>query len=150
MLKKMMVIGLGVAAFVGCKDKPGYYPNRDEYLRKPVSMIRADGSKRIYPSEAPRGRDLVARSQVGYMAKTVDVANLSSEDWGEFEIWVNGQYVVDVPGLKAGELTSVPWDALYDREGKHPPRDSRTFLVSTVEVYKDGKLYDVRVMIPPN
>lgn len=131
----------------GCTNQPGMLPNQDATLRKPVWVIRADAAQRAYPAEATRVRGLVARSQIGYMAKTVEVANLSTEDWENVEIWVNKEFVVFLPKIEKGTLRAVPFDAMFNREGKHIPTDSRTFVVETVEVFMGGKLYDVKVTV---
>lgn len=142
-----MGLALATAVLAGCEARPGLLPNKDASLRRPTAVIRADGAQRIYPSEAPRLKGLAARSQIGYMAKTVEVANLSTDEWENVEVWVNGQYVVYLPRIERGVLKSIPWDALYDREGKHLPKDSRTFVVNTVEVFMGGSLYDVPVTV---
>lgn len=81
------------------------------------------------------------------MAKTVDVANLSTEDWENIEVWVNKEFVVFLPKIEQGTLRSIPFDAMFNRQGQHLPKDSRTFVVETVEVFMGGKLYDVKVTV---
>lgn len=141
----VLLAGVGLAG--GCTEKPGYYPNRDPALRRPVVSLRADAAGRIYPSEATRVRGLAARSQIGYMAKTVDVVNLSGEDFENVEVWVNGRYVCFLPVIERGVLKSIPYDAMFDREGNAIPKESRTFVVETVELYMGGKLYDLVTQI---
>lgn len=145
----LTVAALLVAALtaLGCESRPGYYPNQDLSLRKPIRTIRADSVQRIYPAEAARVKGIAARSQVGYMAKTVDVANLTDTDWTEVEVWVNETYVCYLPKIEAGVLKSIPWDALYDRDAKTLPKESHNFVVNTVEVYMGGKLYEVPVRL---
>lgn len=138
----------GVLA-VGCAARPSLLPNVDPALRRTVAELRADAATRSYPADAPRGRGLAARSQIGYMAKRVDVANLSQTDWQNVEVWVNRRYVVFLPRIEAGTLRSIPFTALYDRDGQHLPTDSRTFVVETVEVLVDGQLHDLRVTVAP-
>lgn len=144
--------GLGVAmgvlaAGAACAAKPSLLPNRDPALRRTVAEFRADAATRSYPADAPRGRGLEARSQIGYMAKRVDLANLSQQDWENVEVWVNRQYVVFLPRIERGTLRSIPFTALFDRDGNHMPTNSRTFVVETVEVLLDGQLYDIRVTV---
>lgn len=134
------------ALSLGCEAKPGILPNADPNLRKPIKTIRADGVQRAYPSEAPRAKGLAGRAQVGYMAKNVDVANFGDEDWTDVEIWVNETYVCHLPKIEAGVAKSIPFDALFDREGNHVP--NRKLIVDTVEVYMGGKLYDLKVGLP--
>lgn len=131
----------------GCAAQPSLLPNPDPALRRTVAEFRADAATRSYPAEAPRGRGLEARSQIGYMAKRVDVANLSQQDWQNIEVWVNRRYVVFLPRIERGTLRSIPFTALFDREGNHMPTDSRTFVVETVEVLLDGQLYDIKVTV---
>lgn len=147
------VVGAIVGGGMGC-DEPGYYPNQDPALRKSRTALRADSTQRLYPADASRVKGLAIRSQIGYMARTVDVANLTDQDFANVEVWVNGQYVCYLPKMEKGVLKSIPWDALYDREGKHLPTDGagvRSFVVNTVELYMDNgggaKLYDVPVSV---
>lgn len=126
---RQYAILLAALLLTGCKDTPGFYPNAEPALRNSVGSYRTDAAQRIYPTEAPRGSNLVARAQIGYVVKAVDVANLSTADWDNVEVWVNKQYVCFLPKMQAGRLKSIPFDALFDRNGQHIPRDSRTFVV---------------------
>jgi len=141
------LVALGAVLAGGCTDTPGMLRNQDASLRRPTSVIRADAAQRVYPSEAPRVRGLASRSQIGYMAKTVEVANLSTEDWENVEVWVNKQFVVFLPRIEKGTLRAIPFDAMFDRDGRHIPKNSRTFVVETVEVFMGGKLHDVKVTV---
>jgi hypothetical protein len=134
-------------AVVGCRETPGLLRNQDPVLRQPKTVLRADAARRTYPSEAARVQGLAARSQIGYMAKTVEVANLSDADWDSVEVWVNKQYVVFLPKIEARALRAIPFDAMYDQSGQHLPTESRTFVVETVEVFMGGKLYDIKVTV---
>lgn len=140
------VVGL-LGSAGGCEETPGYYPNQDLTLRRPVKEIRADAAQRIYPVDAAKVKNLPVRARIGYMAKTVDVVNLTDTDWTDVEVWVNGQWVCHLPRMEAGVLKSIPWNAFYDREGKSLPRESQSFVVSQVEVYMGGKLYAVPITI---
>ena len=145
--KSTFAVGAMAMALAGCHDTPGFYPNQDVALRKPIGNYRMDAARRTYPADAPRVRGLAARSQIGYVVKAVDVANLSDEDWNEVEVWVNKQYVCYLPRMEKGVLKSIPFDALYDGDGHHVPTGSRTFIVETVEVFFGGKLYDMPVRV---
>lgn len=141
------VILLGAALVIGCAPRPGVVPNSDPALNKPVASYRTAAAQKIYPSEAPRVKNLAARASVGYAAKTVDVANLTAEDWTDLEVWVNGEYVVALPKIDKGTLRSIPWDALFDRNGNHLPTRSHDFVVRTVEVYMGGKVYEIPIRL---
>lgn len=141
------VLTLAAVALGGCAQKPSLIPNQDPALRRTKAEFRADAATRVYPANAPRGRNLESRSQIGYMAKRVDVANLSQTDWQNVEVWVNQRYVVFLPRIERGTLRSIPFTALFDNQGNHIPTDSRTFVVETVEVLIDGQLYDIKVTV---
>jgi hypothetical protein len=147
-LSAIVLSGACVAFGLGCEARPGFYPNQDPTLREPIKTLRADGSQRLYPSEAPRVKGIAARAQIGYMSKTIDVANLGDEDWKDVEVWVNETYVCFLPIVQHGVLKSIPFNALFDREGNYIPRNSSTFIVQSVEVYIGGKLYEVKTQLP--
>lgn len=130
------------AIVAGCADHPTILPNQDKNLRRTNAQFAADAAKRHpYKADAPRGGTLPARSQVDYTFKFVDLANLSDTDWDNIEVWVNKNYVVFVPKLEKGKLDRLAFQMLFDDAGNSFPTSKTR--VQSVEVYKDGKMYDV-------
>ncbi len=128
----------------GC-HQTALIPNPDPTLRKSRSSFRADAAGRTYPADARKAKGLVARAQIGYHLKWVEVANLSEEDWTNVEVWIDGQYVAFVPSIPARTLKRIEFQSIYDKDGKMLPTESQTYAVSKLEVLIDGTLYDVTV-----
>jgi hypothetical protein len=153
----VVTIVLPVAAVViatllagGCSNRPTLLPNRDKGLRKTSTQFAADAAKRHpYKADADRGGEAVARAQIGYALDQLDVVNLSNEDWKDVEIWVNQQYVVAVPAMRKSDLKTLSFRMLYDANGKSFPTDNNkpAGRINKVEVYRDGKMYDVPVRL---
>jgi hypothetical protein len=134
-----------LAALAGCAGRAEIFPNSDKNLRKTAAQFAADAAKRFpYKSDAPRGGEAVGRAQVGYTLNTLEIINLSEEDWTDVEVWVNQSYVVFIPVMERGKLKRLPFQALYNDSGNSFPLNNRNTRVETVEVYRDGKMYDVR------
>jgi len=132
----------------GCAGRPSLIPNRDPALHKTSTQFAADAAKRFpYKSEAPQAGEAVARAQVRYAGKYLDVVNLSDQDWNNVEIWVNEQYVVFLPQMKAKDFKSLPFEMIYDEQGNYFPTDNMKHLVSKVQAYRDGKMYDIKVAL---
>ena len=139
------LIALGTLA--GCEGRPSLIPNSDPNLRKTSTQFAADAAKRFpYKADAPRGGEANGRAQVGYSVNKLEIENLGDDDWDDVEIWVNRSYVVWLPKLKArpGKITAIPFQAIYNQDGHSFPTDNRKTLINSVEVYHDGKMYDVK------
>jgi len=135
-----------LSGLAGCSGRPSILPNPDKSLRKTSAQFAADAAKRHpYKSDAPRGGQLAARAQVGYMLDRLEIVNLSDTDWTDVEVWVNKQYVVHVPRIEAGakRTTVLPFGMLFDDKGNSFPTNNNKVRVQSVELYMDGKLYDV-------
>jgi hypothetical protein len=127
----------------GCAGRPSILPNADKGLRKTSAQFAADAAKRQYKADAPRGGQIPGRAQVGYMLDRVEVVNLSDSDWADVEVWVNKKYVVHVPMMEKGKLKTLPFQMIFDEAGNNFPTDNSKHRVELVEIYKDGKTYDV-------
>jgi len=135
-----------VALVVGCKGRPSLMPNSDPMLRKTNAEFAADAKKRHpYPADATRGGEAVARAQVGYDRNVIEVANFGKEDWKAVDLWVNGKYVVHLPRVERGKLKSLNFKMFYDEKGRAMPDNGTR--VNTVEVLRDGTMYDVPVQL---
>ena len=145
-LPALTAIALIVAGCAG--GRPALIPNPDKNLRKASAQFAADAAVRHpYKSEAPRGGEAVARSQVGYSLDRLDLVNLSADEWQDVEVWVNQKYVVHLPRIEPNTLKIINFQMLYDDKGNYFPTNNKKVLVNKVEVFKDGKMYDVPVRL---
>jgi hypothetical protein len=136
----------------GCAEQGIVLPNSDPALRKPAAEFRADGAARHpFKADAPTGGRADGASQVNYTFDTLEVANFSSEDWNDVEVWVNRTHVVHVPNIEKNAEASktISFFMLVDAAGNSFPNDNidpRNH-VRRVEVLRDGALYDVPVKL---
>jgi hypothetical protein len=79
------------------------------------------------------------------MLDRIEMVNLSDEDWQDCEVWVNQQFVVHVPKMERGRLKRLNFQMIFDDKGKYVPTDK--FIVKKVEVFRDGKMFDVPVQL---
>lgn len=141
----ILLIGCGLVT-VGCAGRAELWPNSDPALRRTSAEFAADSAKRFpYKANAPRGGTALGRAQVGYTLNKIEIVNNGPEDWNDVEIWLNKQYVVHLPVLKAraGKVTSIPFQAIFNDQGHSFPTDNTKTLINKVEVYYGGKMYDV-------
>jgi len=131
-----------LAMLVGC-SQPTLFENPDPNLRKTKDELKTDASARNYRADAPRLQEPKARAQAVYDLNRLEVVNFTGKDWSDVEIWVNRQYVCFVPKMEDRKLKEIHFPMLYDRNGEHFPMDNKTVVVQTVEVYRDGMLYNV-------
>jgi hypothetical protein len=142
----LLIAVLLLVVGAGCKSGPSLTPNSDPALRKTNEEFAADAKKRHpYPADVPRGGEAVSRAQVGYDRNVIDVANLSNEDWKHVDVWVNRTHVVHVPRIERGRLRTLNFKMFYDTKGRSLPTSGTT--VDTVEILRDGTLYDVPVRL---
>lgn len=142
----MIVLGVLAGLIVGCAGRPSILPNTDKSLRKTSAQFAADAAKRHpYKADAPRGGEVAGRAQVGYMLDQLEIANLSDTDWSDVEVWVNKKYVVHVPLIEKGaqRVKVFPFQMIFDDAGNSFPTDNNTTRIESVELYKDGKMFDV-------
>jgi hypothetical protein len=134
-----------IAALIGCKGRTEVFPNRDPDLRRTPAQFAADAARRFpYKADAPRGGEAQARAQVAYWLDMIEIVNLSEETWADVEIWVNGTWVCHVPTMAPNDLKRINFRMLFDENGSSFPIDNRNTLVKKIEIYRDGKMYDVR------
>ena len=123
---------------------------RDE-LKTISAQFAADAATRFpYPADAPKGGDAQARAQVGYSLNKLEIANLSNEEWRDVEVWVNGTHVVFVPTMQPPNngqprLKTLHFQMIFDDKGNYFPLSNKEVLVTKVEIFREGKLYDVPV-----
>ena len=126
-------------------------PNPDSALHKTSTEFAVDAVRRFpYKANAPQGGDIIGRAQVGYMVKRVELVNLSADDWNNIEIWVNQKYVVFVPKMTPHVLEELPFQMFFEDQGHYFPKegsDAHDSLVTKVEIYMDGKMYNVPLQL---
>jgi hypothetical protein len=151
--KLLIVVLIGAlisGASIGCAGRTSLIPNSDPALRKSATQFAADAASRFpYPADAPKGGEADARAQVGYSLNKIEIANLSSEEWHDVEIWINGTHVVYLPTLQPPKddlprMKTLHFQMIYDDKGNYFPVDNKKILVKKVEIFRDGKLYNVR------
>ena len=148
-LRLSLLIG-SAALLGGCAGRAEIFPNSEPALRHTAAEFAADAAKRFpYKADAPRGGVADARAQVGYTVNKLEIENLGEDDWDDVEVWVNKSYVVYLPKMKAhpGKVTAIPFQAIYNEDGHSFPTDNRKTLINTVEVYHDGKMYDIKTQL---
>lgn len=126
------------------------FPNADLALRKTPEEFAADAAKRQpFKADTPRGGEAPVRASVDYAADTLQLVNLSDEDWDDVEVWVNRFYVVNVSRLdkSTAGVRTVRFEMLFDGSGNSFPTDNLDprDQVRTVEIVRGGKVYDVRL-----
>jgi hypothetical protein len=130
----ILLIGCGLLA-IGCAGRAQLWPNSDPALRHTSAEF----------ADAPRGGTAIGRAQVGYTLNKIEILNNGDQDWNDVEVWINKAYVIHLPLLKARaeKVTTLPFQAIFDDQGHSFPTDNSKILVNKVEVYHDGKMYDV-------
>ena len=132
------------AVAIGCAGRPSILPNADKQLRKTSAQFAADAAKRHpFKADAPSGGEIASRAQVDYAFDFLDIANLSDTDWTDAEVWLNDNYVVALPSLAHGKLVRLPFQMFFDDSGNNFPTKNTAVRVSSVKLYKDGKMYSV-------
>ena len=91
------------------------------------------------------------RAQVGYGLDTIQVVNLSAEDWDNVELWVNRKFVVFVPKIEAGgqRAKTLNFQMFYDDRGHYFPLDNRSpnRMVQQLEMVRGGRVYTIPVRL---
>jgi hypothetical protein len=139
-------VGLtSLIAGCGSDGQPTLVPNPDSALRKTSAELAADAAKRSYEAEAPKGEKPEARADYSLETRRFEIANLSDVDWDDVEVWVNQKYVTLIPNMvhDAGTAYRVDFEMLYDRDGHHFDTDGGKTPIQTLQIFRDGKMYDV-------
>ena len=135
------VVTAGLLAVAGC-SQPTMFANPDPNLRKSVPELKLDSAKRFpYKADAPHALEPKARALVGYDLHRVEVVNFSDEDWSDVEVWVNRQYVCHVPRMQSRQLKEIHYPMLFNELGQSLPFSKS--LVKTVEIYRNGTMYQI-------
>jgi len=117
-------------------------------LRKPSTAFAADSAKRFpYKLDAPRAGSAKARAQVGYALDVLEVVNLSEEDLANVELWVNQEYCVFLPRMEKNRLKKLTFQMLFNEKGYSFPTDNKLLRINKLEMFWDGKMYDVKLQL---
>ncbi|CAN5470612.1 hypothetical protein BH09PLA1_BH09PLA1_09520 [soil metagenome] len=147
MTKLLLSLG-AMSLLVGCSGRTELFPNSDELLRRPSTVFAADAAKRFpYKLDAPRAGAAQARAQVGYAMDVLEIENLSGEDWTNVELWVNQEYVVSLPRMESHKLKRLPFPMIFDDSGLSFPTDNKVTRITKLEMFRDGKMYDVKLQL---
>jgi len=140
---------VAVAAAGGCGGVT-LIPNSDPGLRRTRTQFSEDAAMRHpFKDDAPSGGAANGRAMVDYGADTLQVVNLSPEDWYDVEIWVNRRYVVFVPKISgnAPKTTTINFKMLYDEKGNAFHTDSRSEenRIHQLEMFRENKMYTLKL-----
>jgi hypothetical protein len=145
------MIGLVVllaSLLVGCAGRPQLFPNSDKSLQKTSTEFAADAAKRFpYKMDAPRAGIADARANVDYTFDTLDIVNLSDEDWTDVEVWVNQQFVVHLPKMENHVLKHLTFQMIFNEGGFSFPTNNMKTRVEKLEIFHQGKVYDVKLQL---
>ena len=143
---------LTLIPLAACAGRAEIYPNDDPLLRKTSAVFAADAAKRFpFKKDAAPGGQAQARCEVGYFLDRVDVVNYSDSEWTDVELWLNQSYVVFLPRMEPKVVKSLPFQAIFNDQGESYPTHNGGFfnrspvMVTKVQLYRDGHLYDVPV-----
>lgn len=149
MITKHSAIVLGAAALAtlaACAGRPSLIPNADPAMRRTSAQFAADAATRHpYKIDEPRAGEAVARAEVDYTIKQIDIVNASDEDWTNVEVWINQNYVCFIPVMPRQKLKSLNFQMLFDGQGNSFPTAIGEAKIDKIELTHDGKVYDVPV-----
>jgi hypothetical protein len=137
-----------IAALPGCAARPSLIPNSDPALRKTSAQFATDAARR-HPFNAALKSGGVAkgRAQIGYGRDTVELVNLSTEDWHNIELWANRKYVVFIPLVRAtsDRVKTINFEMMFDENGHYFPLNNSVpeRMVRQLEIVRDGMIYSV-------
>jgi hypothetical protein len=143
----LLWVGAAALAVGGCSGEVSLLDNPDPQLRKTPAQFAADAATRSpYKADAPRGGTAAGRASVNYDLRDVHLINTSDEDWHDVEVWINQKYVVFLHLVLHSTSARPTFEVLqfplfFDGNGNHFPTFSNP--VTKVEIYLDGKMYDV-------
>jgi hypothetical protein len=134
------------ALLCGCASdgKPAILPNEDKNLNKTSAEFAADAAKRNYEADAPQGGAATARAEYELMDRYFNIINLSDTNWTDVEVWVNHAYVVFLPQMQKNVDKRLDFGMFFDRQGHHFDTNGGKNPITSLEVYRDGKMYTVK------
>lgn len=152
-MKRILATGLVLGGFlVGCEATPSVVPQSDPALNRTSAQYAADAVKHFpFKGNLPTSDETPARAMPDYSLDFVDLVNLSHRDFTDAEIWLNREYEMTVPLLKAREIKRLNFRMFYDDKGDHFPLNNDVqkggVIIRQMEIIMDGKIYEVPVRI---
>lgn len=142
---------ISLSSTVGCARRPSLIPNSDPALRKTSAEFSSDAANRHpYKLDASRAGTATGSAIVDYQLNTVQVVNLSEQEWRDIEIWVNQKYVCYVPRIESGRgVRTLNFEMFFDGRGNHLPIRWETSQpqVQKVDLLRDGMMYDLPIRL---
>lgn len=144
-IRRLAIPAILIAA--GCTTRPAFFHNPDPALRKEQWQFAADARTRHYEADAPRAGNANGGVEIDYAVRRLNLVNSSSHDWVNVEIWVDKKYVIMVPRVlaEAQRAELLDFNTIFDHDGRPLPPDINTTQITTVEMYRDGKMYDLPI-----
>jgi hypothetical protein len=152
-MKRIIATVLLTGGFiVGCEATPAVVPQSDPALKKTSAQYAADAVKHFpFKSSLPASDEQPVRAMPDYSLDFIDLTNLSKHDLLGPEVWINRQYEMTLPSLKAGEIKRLNFRMFYDDRGDHFPLNNDVqkggVIIRQLEVIVDGKIYQVPVRL---
>lgn len=145
----LLVAGLLMAGCSSNMVSEALLPNPDPALRHTRGEFAADAATRQpFKAALPSAGDARGRAMVDYGNYTVQIVNISDEDWNNVEIWVNRKYVVFVPLIprQSPQTTKLNFHMFFDGEANSFPAGGNTQdgQIKQVEMVRNGKLYSIK------
>jgi hypothetical protein len=147
-LARVACLSIGLAAAIaGCEGRTSLIPNSDPSLRKTPAEFAADAVKRFPYPDLPAGGEANGRAAMDVMRDVIQLANLSDEDWTNFDVWVNQSYVVHVPKIEAHGIRTLDFQMMFNDKGESFPTDNTKHPIKTVQITHDGKMQNVKIVV---
>jgi hypothetical protein len=137
---------------VGCEATPAVVPQSDPALNKTSAQYAADSVKHFpFKGNLPVSDEQPARALPDYSLDFVDMVNLTHRDFNDAEVWLNREYEMTLPTLKAGEIKRLNFRMFYDDKGDHFSLNNNLekggMIIHQMEIIMDGKVYEVPVRV---
>ncbi|HUB26881.1 MAG TPA: hypothetical protein VL992_15760 [Tepidisphaeraceae bacterium] len=136
-------VGLIGLLAIGCEGTVSLIPDADPNLRQPPAVFAADAAKRHYEADAQKIPDKDFRAQYALIVHQVDLANISSQDWHDVEVWINGTYVLHIPYFEKKSDKTLYFTMFYDQNGHHFDTNYGQNPIKKIEVFRGGAMYSV-------
>ena len=147
------IVAVNVCLLGGCDSRVSFLTNSNPSLRKSPADFATDAANRHpFKEDVASGGEAKGRAMVDYGSDTLEIVNLSDEDWNNVEIWVNRKFVVFIPqiGKNAPKTTTLSFQMLYDGAGNSFPTNNmleETNRIHQLEMLRDGKLYTLKTQL---
>lgn len=140
----MILLGFGFG-LAGCSSEghTSFWANPDPLMRRSAATFAADAAKRSYPATAPHGPQATARAEFDQMMGRIDLVNLTAADVQNVEVWINQQYVVQIPTIKSQGDEKLDFEMFYDHDGHIFTTNGGKNPIKMMELFHDGQLFPI-------